>query len=120
MLSVCPILWGWGGMGFQKFWVGMLGRRRRKKIFAFFCFLVSGWQGGWVDGVQQPPSPSSVEERHFWVPGFSKNLGAWVSQITPSPLPVAKISPDVHPNYSGHLQSNVEPLRKQPEVRALI
>ena len=46
--------------------------------------LVAAWVGGWVLGCQTPPPPP-MGVGHFWVLGFSQNLGGWVLKFTPPP-----------------------------------
>ena len=61
------------------FGVGGLTPKALEEKFAFFCLWVSGWQGGWGPTAR---TLAPVGVGHFWVPGFSKNLGGRVSQST--------------------------------------
>ena len=70
------------------FGVGGLVPKAPEEKSTLFCFWGSGWQGGW--GPTVLPTPPWGRVGHFWVPGFSKTLGGWVSQVPPPFRRVAK------------------------------
>ena len=44
--------------------------------------------GGWEGGSPTAPPPPLLGVGHFWVPGFSETLGAWIPHFKPPPPPL--------------------------------